>query len=304
MSVSVDIEEMSSTRSEKLLAVVLTSFLLMGSVWFYVKVDAWVPGGANYVPTAEQRQAMDRSAAADQARQRAEAAFETAQSDLALAKNDFDIAAAKGEPTDREEGRYRAAARRFAQAEDGASDAARRAADAQSTVEKLDRARHRETHTRHDWAVAGVRLAFIAVWIVASLRISRRLRERGSRFLPLSFAAVATGAITAVVFATDYITDFIDPLELGPIVLSGIGTLATMGAFVGLQEWLERRLPGKRVRNGECPFCGHPIRGGADAPFCEGCGHQVIEECDCGSPRRVGSAYCPGCGGGHPDVGG
>ena len=111
--------------------------------------------------------------------------------------------------------------------------------------------------------------------------------------------------ITAVVYATDYITDFINPLELGPIVLSGIGTLATMGAFVGLQEWLERRLPGKRVRNSECPFCAHPVRGMADgtpAPFCEGCGHAVTEPCGaCGSPRRVGAAHCPACGDGGPD---
>lgn len=295
---SVDIEDIESTKSEKFLAVILTSFLLMGSVWIYVKVDAWVPGGVNYRPTVAQQQAMNRSDAANVARERADIELETAKSELDLAKNDFDIAAAKGAPTAAAERDYRSAEDRFGQAEERASDAARRANEAQAAMERLERARQSESHARHDWMVAGVRLAFILGWMLTSLRIIRRLRERNSRFIPLGFAAVATGAITSVVFATDYITEFIDPLELGPIVLSGIGTLATMGAFVGLQEWLERRLPGKRVRSGECPFCGHPVRGGADAgPYCEGCGRQIIESCaDCGCSRRVGAAHCPGCG--------
>ncbi|MFL6088893.1 MAG: zinc ribbon domain-containing protein [Aeromicrobium sp.] len=295
---TIDIEDVQSTRSEKFLAIILTSFLLMGSVWIYVKADVWVPGGMNSAPSVAQQHAMDRSAEARQAAEKAAGARETAASDLDLAKNDFDIAAAKGGSTDAAERRYRAAADRFAQAEHRAADAADRASDAQAQMEAYDHARQRQSHARHDWMVAGVRLAFIVTWLLASLRIVRRLRERSSRFQPLGFAAVATGVITAVVYATDYITDFIDPLELGPIVLSGIGTLATMGAFVGLQEWLERRLPGKRVRNGECPYCAHPIRGGADAgPYCEGCGNQVIEPCGaCGTPRRVGSPHCPACG--------
>lgn len=302
---SVDIEEVESTKSEKFLAIILTSFLLMGSVWIYVKVDAWVPGGVNYTPSVAQQHAMDRSAAATRAEEQAIAELETARSELGLAKNDFDIAAAKGAPTAAAERRYRTAEDRFAEAEEDAARAAEHADDAQAAVEAFDRARERESHARHDWMVAGVRFAFIVGWLLVSLRLTSRLRERNSRFQPLAFAAIAAGVITAVVYATDYITEFIDPLELGPIVLSGIGTLATMGAFVGLQEWLERRLPGKRVRNSECPYCGHPVRPMADgnpAPFCEGCGHQVTEPCGaCGSPRRVGSAHCPHCGDGGPN---
>lgn len=297
---SVDIEDIESTRSEKLLAVVLAAFLLMGSVWFYVKVDTWVPGGINYTPSVAQQQAMDRSDAAARAQERANVEFESAKSELSLAKNEFDIAAAKGSPTGAAEQRYNAAAKRFARAQQRLAQTGKKAYDAQRAVEKFDHDRRAKSHVRHDWIVAGIRFGFIATWLLAALRLTRYLRERRPRFTPLGFAAVGTGAITAIVYATDYITDFIDPLELGPIVLSGIGTLATMGAFVGLQEWLERRLPGKRVRNSECPYCGHPVRGMADgnpAPFCEGCGHQVTEPCAaCGSPRRVGSPHCPACG--------
>ena len=193
MTARVDIEEIQSTRSEKFLAIILTSFLLMGSVWIYVKVDAWVPGGMNSAPSVAQQHAMDRSAAASRAAEQAAGARETAASTLDLAKNDFDIAAAKGGSTDAAERRYRAAADRFAQAEQRASAAAERASGARAQMGAYDRARQRESHARHDWMVAGVRLAFIVTWLLASLRIVRRLRERSSRFQPLGFAASPPG---------------------------------------------------------------------------------------------------------------
>ena len=39
---AVDVEEIESTKSEKLLAVVLAIFLLIGTVWTYQKLDNWV----------------------------------------------------------------------------------------------------------------------------------------------------------------------------------------------------------------------------------------------------------------------
>ena len=68
-----------------------------------------------------------------------------------------------------------------------------------------------------------------------------------------------------------------------------------VGAFIGLQRWLARRIPGRRVRNRECPFCGHPVRGAG--PHCEGCGREVLAACAaCEQPRRVGASYCAQCG--------
>ena len=68
----------------------------------------------------------------------------------------------------------------------------------------------------------------------------------------------------------------------------------TLLAFVGLQRYLEKRIPLRRVRKGECPFCGFPGRGGT---HCEGCGRAVVAECrTCSAPRRVGAAHCGACG--------
>jgi hypothetical protein len=150
-------------------------------------------------------------------------------------------------------------------------------------------------HEGSDALVAVLRLVVVLGILGASYLLIGRLRRDRSRYLPLGFSVAATGAILALVFAVDYITEYIDPLDLGPIVLSLLGGAATVGAFVGLQRYLARHIPGRRVRKGECPFCGYPAREGG--PYCEGCGREVLADCStCHAHRRVGSTHCVACG--------
>lgn len=301
MTTRVDIEEIESTKSEKFLAVVLLAFLLIGTIWFYVKVDTWVPGGPDYAASAAEQKAHQTQDDAWKRQVDAEEVVEREKSELSLAKNDFDITVAKGDDATAAETEYKQAESELRAAQRRLGEAQQQAKAAERAVARFDRARQeRAEHSGHNWAVAGIRLGFIVGWLLASLRIVSNLRRRQSRFLPLGFAAVGAGVITAIVYATDYITDYIDPLDLGPIVLSAAGAVATVASFVGLQRWLARRIPGRRVRNGECPFCGHPVRGGAEslgAPHCEGCGREVVASCaSCSEPRRVGSPHCGACG--------
>jgi hypothetical protein len=77
-------------------------------------------------------------------------------------------------------------------------------------------------------------------------------------------------------------------------VLSLFGIALTLLAFVALQRYLARRLPLRRVRKRECPFCGYPVRGNRR---CEGCGREVVAGCAaCGADRRVGVLHCGACG--------
>jgi hypothetical protein len=77
-------------------------------------------------------------------------------------------------------------------------------------------------------------------------------------------------------------------------VLSLVGIVLTLLAFVALQRYLAKRIPGRRVRRRECPFCGYPVR---DNTHCEGCGRDVLAPCArCDQPRRVGASHCGACG--------
>ena len=98
----------------------------------------------------------------------------------------------------------------------------------------------------------------------------------------------------ALVMAADYVTDYVDTVELGPLLLAIAGVGLTLVAFAALQRYLSRRVPLRRVRKHECPFCGFPS---GTTEHCEGCGRQVVAECaTCAQPRRVGTLHCGACG--------
>ena len=84
------------------------------------------------------------------------------------------------------------------------------------------------------------------------------------------------------------------PLDLGPLVLALLGIGLTLAGFAVLQRYLARRIPVRRVRKKECPYCGYPAGQG---DHCEGCGREVVAPCArCASPRRVGTLHCRACG--------
>lgn len=297
MSTRVDTEDVASTRSERVLAVVLVVFLLIGSGWSYVKIDDWVGGSRAWEYTAAEQRSIDAADTAEDRAWRAEEAQDTALTDLELARENLSLAIEQGQPTESLTETFEEAQTEYAEARAEATTARTRADAAQKAADDAyaaseDRGRGKDGRY---WIVALLRLGFVGALVGGSLRLITVQRARESRYLTLGLSAVAASTLTAVWFAGDYITDYIDVLELGPLVLSVLGAGATVVAFVVLQRYLARRVPRSRVRKGECPFCGFPVRG--DGPHCEGCGREVVGECGaCSSPRRVGSPHCAVCG--------
>ena len=300
MSVRVDVEEIQTTKSEKLLAFVLAVFLLIGGLWAYVKTDDYVREqvSVEYTGTAADRAAFARADAARRAVFRARQERRAALENLELEREAYRTALDAGRPAPALERAYRRAQRRFeaasaslAQAERQAQ-AAQPAADAASARigdELTERERRRELITFVLRLVLAVAAVSFGYWLLA------RLRRRGSRYWPVAFSFVGFAAVLAVVLAGDYVTDYVDPLDLGPLVLSLFGIAATLLAFWALQRYLARRLPFRRARNRECPFCSYPVR---DNTHCEGCGREVVAACSaCEAPRRVGTPHCGACGG-------
>jgi hypothetical protein len=297
---AVDAEEIQRTSSEKLLAIVLTAFLLIGTVWMYVKLDDYARAAIDNPPppSATERAAIDRL-------HRARGHYSSAGGDkrraleaLNVRREQYRTALDAGRPARALDRRYRSAQaaydaavreQREALAEvTSALPAARAASDAQA--ERFD-----DVRRKRELVAVAARLASIAALIVLGYWLLARLRRRAPRYLPLAWALVGASAVTGVVFAGDYVTDYIDPLDLGPLVLSLFGIAATIAAFAALQRYLARRIPVRRVRKGECPFCGFPVRG--SGPHCENCGREVVAACAaCEKPRRVGTPRCATCG--------
>jgi hypothetical protein len=297
---AVDVEEIQTTKSEKLLAVVLAIFLLIGAVWTYQKLDNWVaesvaPVHVELSPADEA--AIARSTSANQRLAAAQTQALAAQSNLELKREAYRTALDAGQPAKDLERQYEAAQAELAQAQNEASaaqaevEAARPAAEAayQRQQEML------QTKTdRHELIAFLLRLGLVVGLLGFGYWLLARLRRTHSRYFPVAFAVVGSAGVLALVMSADYVTDYVDPVALGPLVLAIAGVGLTLAAFAGLQRYLARRVPLRRVRKHECPFCGFPS---GTTEHCEGCGRQVVAECaTCAQPRRVGTLHCGACG--------
>mgnify|MGYP003452428566 CR=1 FL=1 len=301
MSTRIATEEIEATRSEKLLAVLLAVFLLIGAGWTYYKIPGWVedavPSSVSY---ATVEQAQQEASNAWEHSNEAQTAADESLAALDLARSEYSLAITQKEGVAEAKQEYIAA-------QEKNQEVAKEAATAQADAQAADKAA-RAAQDKYDkesrsglrgWITALMLFGLVALITVGSYVLIGRLRERESRYLPLGFACAAVGAVMALVFAVDYITDYIDPLDLGPIVLSILGVVATIVAFRVLQKYLAVRVPGMRVRKGDCPFCGFPLHdsGFAAGHHCTGCGREVIAPCAvCSQPRRVGSRHCAECG--------
>ena len=298
MNAHIDVEELQVTRSEKLLAVVLTAFLLIGGIWTYTRLDDLVRHHEP-VPRAafSQSAAVARESAAEQRVFQAQDRITNTRQNLELRREAYRTALEAHQPAADLERRYNAAQAAYAAAQRDlvaarrdAAAAAPAAAVAQKTASaKLDAALNKQERDSFLVRLALVLLSIgVAYWVLAFMR------KRQTRWFPLAASGVAFATIFAFVLVADYLTDYFDPFQWGIAVVALIGIVATLLAYFALQRYLLRRTTQRRVRRRQCPFCGYP---GGSGAHCEGCGREVVAPCaNCESPRRVGTAHCAACG--------
>lgn len=301
MSTRVDVEEIETTKSEKLLAAVLAIFVLIGGIWTYQKIDdyvaEWLAPTGQVELSAEDEAAIAELNAASEELARADRAEAEAGERMVLAREAYRTALDAGQPAAELRQQYEIAQAEHEQAQADREAANRRALAARPAANvafKKQEEAFREQSDRHELAAFLFRLGFVLALLALGYWLLGRMRTRRSRYLPTAIALVAATALLALVMAGDYITDYVDPLDLGPLVLSLAGITITLFAFAALQRYLARRVPIRRVRKQECPFCGYPVRGNE---HCEGCGRSVLAGCaKCSAPRRVGTLHCGVCG--------
>jgi hypothetical protein len=291
-----DVDDIQTTKTEKLLAVVLTGFLLLGAIWTYQRLDDVVRSRIE-VPQFRSGPASERLQAASRRLGQADIRYRRALQDLELRREAYRTALDAGDPAPRLRAQYNAAQAELSSAET-ALDVARRdvkaespAADAEQRTfsERLDAALDRQQR----WSFF-VRFAFVSLCVVGAYGLLVWMRRRNSRWFPLAGSAVAAATIFAFVFASDYLTDYFDPFDWGIAAIAALGIAATLAVYWSVQRYLLRRMPQRRVKRGQCPFCGYAVRGNMR---CEGCGREVVAPCTaCEAPRRVGTAYCGTCG--------
>ncbi|HEX5929435.1 MAG TPA: zinc ribbon domain-containing protein [Solirubrobacterales bacterium] len=302
--------EIETSATEKVLALVLAVFISIGAIWGYVKLDeVAAPDSPAYV--ADRQLIGSGEFAALQSHGRAQRAVRAARNDrraavreLELSREAYRTGLDAGEPSAELRVEYEAAQTELAAASRELAAAAalerRTRPAALEAKERLAEERQavarqaEDDRVRHDRIVFGLRLVLLALMLAGAYQLLSRLRSRNSRYLPAALAWIGATAILAVVMAGDYTDSYLAFDEVGPLAISVVGVVLTLLAFVALQRFLAKRVPARRVRRGECSFCGFPLR---DKPHCEGCGRAAIASCSsCHKDRRVGTPRCGWCG--------
>jgi hypothetical protein len=302
--------EIETSTAEKVLAVVLTVFITIGAIWAYAKLDDVAkPETSTYQPDGAllnrgEEVAITKHAQAARSAQVAGQERRAATHNLEIRREAYRTALEAGEAALGLKGEYESAQAKLAAtsrklaaatAAEGATQPAAAQAKARVAELRQDAAAERnDEETKHDRIVFLLRLVLLILMLAASYRLLIRLRSRNSRYLPAALALIGATAVLAIVMAADYTGNYIEFDEVGPLAISIAGIALTLIAFVALQRFLAKRVPVRRVRRGECAFCGFPLRG---TPHCEGCGRAAIAACsNCGQERRVGTPRCGNCG--------
>jgi len=300
--------EIETSTAEKVLAFVLAIFIAIGAIWAYEKLDEVAkPETSTYVPALLERGELAAIVQHDRATRAVEAAQRkrrVATRQLELSREAYRTALDAGEPSAELQAEYMAAQAKLESASGTLAAAAAvetrtqpGAAEAETRKVELQQdasAERDDEETKHDRIVFLLRLALLIAMLAISYRLLLRLRSRNSRYLPAALALIGATAVLAVTMAGDYTGSFIEFEEVGPLAISIAGIALTLAAFVALQRFLAKRVPARRVRRGECSFCGFPLRGTA---HCEGCGRAAIASCSsCQRDRRVGTPRCGHCG--------
>jgi hypothetical protein len=297
MRIRPDVEDIQTTRTEKLLAGVLAAFVLLGGIWTYQRLDDVVRNHVHVPTVATAGPASERLSLATAHEQVAQRRRAKALQDLELKREAYRTALDAKEPAARLKAQYVAAQRELAAATRavaaaGAQAASLRPAAAREQQRLQDRVESALDRQERDAFFA--RLALSLAYIAGSLGLLVWMRRRTSRRIPLAGGVVIATTILVFVMAADYLTDYVDPFDWGIAAIAGFGIVATLLVYWGVERYLIRRIPQRRVKRRQCPFCGYPV---GDGPHCEGCGREVAAPCTkCEAPRRVGTAYCATCG--------
>ena len=320
MSTKTEVENLKTSGAEKVLAVVLAAFILIGAFWAYEKIGELGDGsggsfsnefsysGPGFGPRSEaikdlepeDRQALEAERSARNDLFRAQRDVRTATRQAVLARENWRAELDAGLQAPAQEAAYREAQSDLQSARDQARSAlaglaeTRFAAEAaegnlQQAIEDL-----KDRSDRDQAIVFFLRLLLVSGMLGGGYLAMSRVRRRRSRLLPLALAVVAAGAVLGLYMAADYGASWGLFDDVGPLIISIVGIALTILAFVLLQRYLAKQIPLRRVRKHECPFCGYPARENRN---CEGCGRRLLGECSsCHQSRRVGAPHCGSCG--------
>ncbi len=311
---NVESEVVESTRAEKVLAVGLVLFLLIGGWWVMERLGSIPtrPDYASFQATFDierQRWELSRAdqslEAARQILSEKERALAEARADYEFRREEYRVALEEGRADAALQAAYVAARERLEQADREHQVAERVFEEQQREVEELRRemevaaAEANRAYERalneYEVRVFALRMGYALPTYVLLVALWLRMRARHNKYLLLFTALMAFGFIQLVFLLGSFTLRVLR--DLAQIIISVVGGGVTAGAFILVRRHLLdfERLARLRRRRSQCVYCGFPL--GTGSTFCPDCGERARVDCpSCGGDIPLFSSYCPHCG--------
>lgn len=307
-------ERAEATRAEKVLALGLVIFLLLGGLWVLDRLGD-IPARPDYGALADRyglaplEQEVSRlQVDLNQARQALEQAQENesrARVQYEFRREEYRTALDAG----RDDPERKAAYQQALAAYDRAREATRAAAavvtrwedalrDPQARLEERRAAvsaEYARALRQYEARVLLLRLGYALPVLALAVVAWQALRRRHFPYLVLLTSFMAFAVLQAAFLVGSYAWALFRPwAQLG---VSLAGAAITAAGIVALRRYFfsPRRVTRARARAGQCPRCGLPLA--REYVFCPDCGNRVAEPCPhCGKQRPLSLPICPYCG--------
>ncbi len=309
-----EVEEVEASRAEKLLAVGLVVFLLIGGFWVTNRLgslleypDYTVIAARHGLPDLElaYREAEANLWRAMEAAEQARAAMEQARSEYEFRREEYRVALERGLDDPRLAAAHEAARTAYESARTALdlTNAVRASLEAKAAgPRRAYEAACQEAQKEYERAVDryqlilfGLRFGYALPLFALSVWAWLHLRRRRSRHLTLGTAFLAFAGIQAAALVFQYGWYLLR--DIGPLALSVSGSAICIAGLAALRRWAtsSKRLAAARLRRGQCPSCGYPLAG--SGAYCAGCGRGLAAPCQaCGRDVVPQSGFCPHCG--------
>ena len=307
-------QQVETTRFEKVLAVVLVIFLLVGGFWVLEKLER-IPDRPDWeqarwqlgIPSLEENVAGIRREVnlAEQLAQKTQQARAEAQTEYEFRREEYRTALDAGIESASKQQAYEEA-RLILEERTAEYHAAQTLLDKkrqalQEPQQKLQQKqqdlaeRMRAKQRRYDLLLFGLRFGYAVPVFALTVYAWQRLRLNGSHYLIIGTSFVAAAGIQLAYLAGRYAWGLFK--DFAPLFISVTGAVISIAGIVALRRYLFsfERVSQARLRQGRCPYCGFP-NDRTDA-YCANCGEELLTTCpECGEPRPRLAPYCPHCG--------
>jgi len=311
-SVSEESSGMEFSRAERILALGMVIFLLVGGAWVFNHIQR-IPARPDH-QAIEQRyisaqmqseywQAQNTLDAARTATERLRQELGAATTEYEFRREEFRVMNERGILDTAREKKYLDALANFERLGREISLAMTVEESAHERLRPLKtqwqalHAQIGEEHARQlrafELQLFGLRLLYAVPVFLLSLLLFWRLRKQNSNYLVFATALIGAATLQLMYLVALYSWHLLR--DVAQIAIAVIGTALCMFGIVLIRRyWLDpERVIRTRVRRGQCFSCGAAAE---DNVFCPSCGEELQKRClGCGANRPVKAAFCPHC---------